>query len=315
MTSKRDPRREIWGYVPAVVSPFNPAGDLLIDRFAEVVRWHLDRGADGICVAGDNGEAWSLTADDRRRLAETAVGVVGGRVHVTMGASATTARQTIENAEIAAEGGVDSLMITPQAYVMKATPTEILRRYKAINKAVPLPILLYNSPRRTGGVNVDIDLLGALCDALPVIGLKESSRDFFHLSHVIRHFAERISVLVGPGHYVFPGLALGATGFLATGAEFLGDAVRRLQPLAAAKPCAEARDLHHALTTVYETLMGTGTWPAALKAGLNMIGVPAGVPREPVEPLRPRDSRKLQGVFADLGLLPGSRATGEAGGA
>ena len=179
MTSKRDPRREIWGYVPAVVSHFNPAGDLLIERFAEVVRWHLDRGADGICVAGDNGEAWSLTADDRRRLAETAVGVVGGRVHVTMGASATTARQTIENAEIAAEGGVDSLMITPQAYVMKATPTEVLRRYKAINKAVPLPILLYNSPRRTGGVNVDIDLLGALCDALPVIGLKESSRDFF----------------------------------------------------------------------------------------------------------------------------------------
>ena len=315
MTSKRDPRREIWGYVPAVVSPFNPAGDLLIERFAEVVRWHLDRGADGICVAGDNGEAWSLTADDRRRLAETAVGVVGGRVHVTMGASATTARQTIENAEIAAEGGVDSLMITPQAYVMKATPTEVLRRYKAINKAVPLPILLYNSPRRTGGVNVDIDLLGALCDALPVIGLKESSRDFFHLSHVIRHFAERISVLVDPGHYVFPGLALGATGFLATGAEFLGDAVRRIPPLAAAEPCAEARDLHHALTTVYETLMGTGTWPAALKAGLNMIGVPAGVPREPVEPLRPRDSRKLQGVLADLGLLPGSRATGEAGGA
>ena len=306
MATKRNPRREIWGYVPAVVSPFDAAGDLMIDRFAEVVRWHLDRGADGICVAGDNGEAWSLSAEDRKRLAETAVRVGGRAAHITMGVSATTARQTIAKAAIAAEAGVDSLMITPQSYVMKASPGEILRRYKAINKAVPLPVLLYNSPRRTGGVNIDVNTLAALCDALPVVGLKESARDFFHLSQVIRQFSHRISVLVGPGHYVFPGLALGAAGFLATGAEFLGDAVRRIQPLAAAKPCAEARDLHHALTTVYETLMSVGTWPSALKAGLNMIGVPAGVPREPVEPLSPRDSRKLQGVLGGLGLLTGA---------
>ena len=306
MAVKRNPRREIWGYVPAVISPFNAAGDLMIDRFAEVVQWHLDRGADGICVAGDNGEAWSLSAEDRKRLAATAVRVGGRTAHITMGVSATTARQTIANAAIAAEAGVDSLMITPQSYVMKASPGEILRRYKAINKAVPVPILLYNSPRRTGGVNIGLDTLAALCDALPVVGLKESARDFFHLSHVIRHFSRRISVLVGPAHYVFPGLALGAAGFLATGAEFLRDAVRRIQPLAAAQPCAEARDLHHALTTVYETLMGLGTWPSALKAGLNMIGVPAGVPREPVEPLSPRDSRKLQGVLDGLGLLTGA---------
>ncbi|MDP7650077.1 MAG: dihydrodipicolinate synthase family protein [Rhodospirillales bacterium] len=306
MVAKKNPRREIWGYVPAVVSPFNAAGDLMIDRFAEVVQWHLDRGADGICVAGDNGEAWSLDAEDRKQLAETAVGVANRTAHITMGVSATTARQTITNAAIAAEAGVDSLMITPQSYVMKASHGEILRRYKAINKAVPLPILLYNSPRRTGGVNIDIDTLGTLCDALPVIGIKESSRDFFHQSHVIRHFAQRISVLIGPGHYVFPGLALGATGFLATGAEFLGDAVRRIQPLAAVKPSDEARDLHHALTAVYETLMSIGTWPAAVKAGLNMIGVPAGVPREPVEPLSTRDSRKLQGVLDKLGLLGGA---------
>ena len=312
MANKRDARREIHGYVPAVVSPFNAAGELMVDHFAEVVGWHLDRGADGICVAGDNGEAWALTPDDRRRLARTATEVVAGRVHVTMGASAPTARQTIENAAIAAEAGVDSLMITPQSYVLKATRSEIVGRYKTVHKAVPLPILLYNSPRRTGGVNMDVDVLGALSDALPVIGLKESSRDFFHLSHVIRRLGRRISILVGPAHYVFPGLALGAAGFLATGAEFLGDSVRRVRPLAAARPGPEARDMHHSLTVVYETLMGTGTWPAALKAGLNMIGVPAGVPREPVEPLSPKDSRKLQTVLDDLGLLTGTRpaATG-----
>ena len=312
MTSDSKMRRPLRGYVPAVVSPFRPSGALMEDAFADIVAWHLDQGADGICVAGDNGEAWALTADDRRRLAAAAVHVAAGRAHVTMGVSATTARQTIDNAAIAAAAGVDSLMITPQAYVMKATPTEIVRRYKAIHKAVPLPILLYNSPRRTSGVNIDVATLVALCDELPVIGLKESSRDFFHLSHVLHHVGRRIAVLVGPAHYVFPGLALGAAGFLATGAEFLRARVKRIPALAKGRPGPEAGALHYALMRIYETLMGTGTWPAALKAGLAMIGQPAGLPREPVQPLAPKDQAALRSVLEELNAIPRRTAVSDA---
>jgi len=64
------------------------------------------------------------------------------------------------------------------------------------------------------------------------------------------------------------------------------------------------RLLHHKLTVIYQTLMGIGTWPAALKAGLQMIGQPAGVPRDPVLPLGPADQEKLRRVFAELELLP-----------
>lgn len=306
-------KRPLHGYVPAVVTPFAPSGALRIDDFARLVSWHLKQGADGICVAGDNGEAWSLSAEDRKALAETAVKVAHAKgAHVTMGVSSTTAKQTIANAEVAAAAGVDSLMITPQSYVMKATPSEIVRRYKAINRAVPLPVLLYNSPRRTNGVNLDLDTMDALTNEIPVIGLKESARDFFHMSHVLRRFSNRFSILIGPAHYVFPGLALGAAGFLATGAEFLGPKVKRIIPLAKAKPSDEGRELHDALTCVYETLMGIGTWPAALKAGLNMIGLPAGVPREPVEPLQPKDVRRLEKVLDDHGLLSGLRTAGAA---
>ena len=53
-------------------------------------------------------------------------------------------------------------------------------------------------------------------------------------------------------------------------------------------PNDEYRKLHHSLTVIYETLMGLGTWPASLKAALNLIGQPAGVPREPVQALAPK---------------------------
>ena len=160
-------RREevvVEGSVPAVVTPFDENGNLMLDRFEQVVAWHLEQGADGICVAGDNGEAWSLTPDERRSLAEAAVRIVGGRVPVLMGASAPMARQTIAQAEIAANAGVDALMTGPQSYVLRATTAEIVDRFTAVHQAVPLPIVAYNSPRRTG-LTLDVKTLGAVCDA------------------------------------------------------------------------------------------------------------------------------------------------------
>ena len=75
----------IEGFVPAVVTPFNEAGDMMADQLARIVEWHLGEGADAICIAGDNGEAWTLTPDDRKQLAETTVKTVAGRVRGSSG--------------------------------------------------------------------------------------------------------------------------------------------------------------------------------------------------------------------------------------
>ena len=298
--------RPIEGNVSAVVTPFDEAGELLVDDFAEIVRWHLANGADGICIAGDNGEAWALTLEDRRRIAETAAKVVSGTVPLVMGASAPTARQTIALAEVAAEAGVDAIMTGPQAYVLKATSREIVGRFEAIHQAVPLPILLYNSPRRTG-LNLDVTTFGAICDAVPVVGVKEASRDFFHLTHIIHHFGKQVPVLIGPCPFIFPGLALGARGFISTGPELFGKAAARIRAMASENPSEESRELHYRLTRIYETLMRTGTWPAAIKAALNLLGVPAGLPREPVQPLTADDREKLERVMGELYLLDDTR--------
>jgi len=53
---------------------------------------------------------------------------------------------------------------------------------------------------------------------------------------------------------------------------------------------------------VYEMMMGTGTWPAALKAALNLLGQPAGVPREPVMPLTGADLEKVARTMRACGL-------------
>jgi 4-hydroxy-tetrahydrodipicolinate synthase len=217
------------------------------------------------------------------------------------GCSAPAAAQTVRYARAAADAGANGLLLLPQTYVLKATREELLRRVETVAKAVPLPIVAYNSPRRTG-IDLTLDDLDALMGVAPIIGIKESNRDFFHHTHLLQRFRDRLSIMVGPCHYIFPGLALGAAGFIATGPELLGPDAGRITALGALAPGAEQAQLHYKLTVLYQTLMGTGTWPSALKAALNLLGQPAGVPRDPVLPLPPEQVDKLRRTMTELGL-------------
>ncbi|WP_137178022.1 dihydrodipicolinate synthase family protein [Roseomonas sp. AR75] len=294
-------RETAFGPIPAVVTPFTEAGEIMEDAFREVVERQIAIGAGGICVAGDNGESWTLDAAERGRLTRLAVEQARGRVPVILGASAPTARGTIAYGRVALEAGAAGLLVMPQPYVLKATREELLRRFDALAKAVDLPIVAYNTPRRSG-IDLTVDDIMAICDAAPVVAIKESSRDFFHHTHLLHRLRDRISVLTGPSHYILPCVALGARGFIATGPELLGKDCARIMPLGAAAPSDEGRAMHQKLTVLYQMLMGTGTWPAALKAALNLLGWPAGVPREPVLALAGAELDKVRRTLDELGL-------------
>lgn len=298
----------VHGNVPAIVTPFDAAGEIRYGDFAQLVRWHLGNGVDGICVAGDNGESWTLSLEERRRLAETAVQIAAKKVPVVMGASGISAKQSIAYAEVAAAAGVDALMIGPQAYVMKATTRELVQRMETIHRAVPLPIVLYNSPRRTN-ISLTIDAMRAITEAVNVVGLKEASREFFYVSHVIHHFADKLAVLIGPAPFIIPGIQLGAAGFISSGPELFDGVASKLMSIAGKPLTPELRTLHYRLTRIYETLMSLGTWPAALKAGHALIGQPGGVPRDPVLPLGEADIATLSAVMTEVGIAhSGKRA-------
>ena len=294
-------RSGLHGFVPAVVTPFAADGSIVEADFRAMVDHLIACGATAICVAGDNGESWTLTADERRRLTELAVDAAG-QVPIITGVSAPGSAATIANAHAARAGGAAALLAMPQTYVLKATRAELLARFAALADAVDLPVVVYNSPRRTG-IELSLDDLDAVLGVARVIGIKESNRDFFHLTHLIDRFRERLAIMVGPSHYILPGLALGAAGFIATGPELLGPAAGRIAALAQEVPGPEYRATHAKLTRLYEMLMGTGTWPSSLKAALALQGLPAGIPRDPVQPLDVAATAVLRVSMDALGLL------------
>ncbi|MEM7729151.1 MAG: dihydrodipicolinate synthase family protein [Pseudomonadota bacterium] len=293
--------REIAGFVPALVTPFNTDGELQLDAFRHIAEHFMALGANGLCVAGDNGESWALTSSERTALTRIAVEVSGGRVPVIVGVSATMTQQCLAYAEDAKAAGADAVLAMPQTYVLKADRRELLARFQAL-ATVGLPIVLYNSPRRAG-LSLTIDDIEAILTVAPVVAIKESSRDFFHLTHLIARLGKTISVMTGPAHFIVPSLALGAAGFIATGPELLGAQASKLCEAARGAPTEGLAETHYRLTRIYELLMRLGTWPSALKAALDLQGLPAGSPREPVLELNKSARRELATTLADLGLI------------
>ncbi len=294
-------RQDLHGFVPAVVTPFD--GDGVIDEkaFGSLAEWLVSLGATAVCVAGDNGESWALSPAEYGRLTNLAVAAVD--VPVIAGCSAPTLNGSLDRARAAAENGAAALLMMPPTYVLKGSRAEIVGRYEKVAAAVPLPIIAYNSPRRVG-YSLSLDDLAAVIDAAPVIGIKESHRDFFHHTHLLERFSDVLSIMTGPSHFVLPSLALGAKGCIATGPELIGTAAGRLAGVASAGPTPEYAEVHFRLTAIYELLMSVGTWPSALKAALNLLGQPAGLPRDPVMPLAGVDLDKLRAGMVAAGLSP-----------
>lgn len=294
-------KEDLHGFVPAVVTPFDEAGNIMEDAFQSLVSWLIGQGATAICVSGDNGESWSLSAAEKGRLTRLAVDEAAGRVPVITGCSATTLKNSVDYAQAAKENGAAAVLSMPQTYVLKTTRDELLDRFEKLNAAVDMPIVAYNSPRRAG-LDLSIDDIAAIMDVAPIIGIKESNRDYFHHTHLINRFADKMAIMVGPCHYIMPGIALGAHGFIATGPEFLGANTANIASLAKEKPGSKQADIHYKLTVLYELLMGNSTWPAAFKAALNLIGQPAGVPRDPVHPATGDVVDTIKRTFDDLGI-------------
>lgn len=294
-------KEDLHGFVPAVVTPFNEAGDIMEDAYQDLVNWLIAQGASAICVSGDNGESWALSAEEKGRLTKIAVDTSAGRVPVITGCSAPTLKTSVEFALEAKENGASAVLSMPQTYVLKTTRDELLSRFEKLNAAIDMPIVAYNSPRRAG-LNLSVDDIGAIMDVAPIIGIKESNRDYFHHTHLINRFADKMAIMVGPCHYIMPAIALGAHGFIATGPEFLGADTANIASLAKEKPGEKQAEIHYKLTRLYELLMGLGTWPASFKAALNLIGQPAGVPRDPVHPATDDDVDTIKKTFDELGI-------------
>lgn len=290
------------GVYPALTTPFHADLSLDVAGLARLTDAVIGDGVHGLVVNGCTGESWSLSADERATVFRTTVEAARGRVPVIAGCSAQTAAETLAKVRQAAEAGCAIAMISPPWYIMPGQD-EIMAHYRKILAATPLPVLLYNIPRRTG-VSFTVDMVDRLADDPNVIGIKESSKDWGLLSSVIRRCRDRISVFAG--YASFFGLAAlceGAAGYIDSGTPVFGAKSLAFHRAATTGDLDTARALQSDMERMLTAYFGLGTFPASIKAALELLGRPGGPTRDPIRPLDPAQRETLRKLMVASGLI------------
>ena len=297
----KDPNfRGVW---PALTTPFRDDLSLDADALGRLTEVVIGDGVHGLVVNGCTGESWALTADERATVFRATVEAARGRVQVVAGCSAQTAGEVLGKIKQAEAAGCAGAMVSPPWYIMPG-PEEIMEYYRKVLAATPLPVLLYNIPRRTG-VSLTVDMVDRLADHPRVIGIKESSKDWGLLSSVIRRTRDRISVFAG--YASFFGLAAlceGAVGYIDSGTPVFGKRSVQFYHAATTGDLETARRIQAEMEQMLSSYFGLGTFPASIKAALDLLGRPGGPTREPIRPLDAAQREALRKTMTAQGLLP-----------
>ena len=291
------------GVIPALTTPFREDRSLDLDAFRRLVELVVADGVHGLLVNGCTGESWALDDDERMQVFEAAVQQAAGRVPVIVGCGAMLAKKAIAKVRQAERAGCDAVMIQPPSYVMPSED-EVRDYYLEIVRATSLPVVVYNIPRRTG-IHLSVNLVERLADEPNVVALKESSKDFLVLSEMIRRLGDRIAVFAG--YAALLGMAAiteGAVGYMDSTTPVIGARSVEFFEAARSGNITRARILQAEMVRLNAGFFGVGTFPAGVKAALDLLGRPGGYTRDPIKPLDGSARAKIRGVLEEVGLLP-----------
>src|SRR5580704_8060513 len=196
----------------ALITPFRR--DLSLDEEAlrRLVRRQVEAGVDFLVPCGTTGESPTLTHEEQNRVVEITVEEAAGKTPVVAGAGGNNTAHVIEMArEFAARGANGILSVAP--YYNKPTQEGLYQHYKAIAEAVPLPIIVYNIPGRTG-VNVEPSTLVRLAQIDNIVGVKEATGNISGMAVVCASVPKGFSVLSGDDAITLPLMTLGGSGVI-----------------------------------------------------------------------------------------------------
>jgi 4-hydroxy-tetrahydrodipicolinate synthase len=285
----------------AMVTPFGRDGSLDAEGAADVARWLVDHGSDGLVLAGTTGEAPTLDDDEKLTLWRTVRAAVD--VPLLAGAGTYDTRHSVGLARRAAETGVDGLLlVTP--YYNRPPPAGIEAHFRAIAGATDLPVVLYDVPVRTGR-RIDTDMLIRLAHEVPtVVGLKDAAGDPGTTARVIAEAGDGFNVYSGDDAMTLPLLGVGAVGVIGVATHWAGDLMAEMIAAYDKGDLAAARQTNSRLAPSYGVEVGP-SWvqTSAAKAALAELGVHEGPCRLPLPPVSDAARAAVREVLTELGLL------------
>jgi len=168
----RENMRGVWA---AALTPFTP-GSLAIDEAAmrrNFRHWIEDLGIDGFFVAGKQGEFFSMTLEERKRIFEITLEETQGKAGSIMSCSDQNMETVIELARHAEKIGATSIVVhAPVLHFTHRQDETLYQYYKTISEEVGLAIALWSHP--DSGYLMSPELCARIAELPNIVAIKYS---------------------------------------------------------------------------------------------------------------------------------------------
>jgi 4-hydroxy-tetrahydrodipicolinate synthase len=196
----------IHGVYAAVLTPRLADDSVDVIALRKLLEFLLLRGVTGFALNGATGEFCLTTPEHLEMLLRVAQEVCAGKAELLCGVGAAGLQGSIALAAIAEKHGVKGLLL-PMPYFFPYQQQDLEAFCRAVAATTTLPILLYNLPQVTSGL--EKETVRRLITEVPnIIGIKDSSGSLDILEDLTSHGVDACRI-VGNDSALSPALLRG----------------------------------------------------------------------------------------------------------
>jgi 4-hydroxy-tetrahydrodipicolinate synthase len=264
----------------AVITPFDKNGKVDEKALEKVINNLVYGGVNYLVMLGTTAETPTLRKEEKAQVIDIAKETIDGRVPFVLGIGGNNTYEILETIGHQDFDAIDAILsVSP--YYNKPSQEGLYQHYKAIAKAAPVPVILYNVPTRTS-TNISAQTALRLAyDFKNIIGIKEASGNFDQCMQIVKGKPEHFLVISGDDCLTLPLMSIGFDGVISVIANALPKEFSDMIRACRRGDFEEARRIHYSLIDVTNLIYLEGN-PVGIKALMEIKGMCANEIRLPL---------------------------------
>ena len=289
------------GSLVALVTPFDDNNRVDYASLKRLIDFHVERGTDGLVVAGTTGESATLSRSEHIELVGRAIEIARGRLPIIAGTGSNSTAQTIDLSLAVADPGIAAyLVVVP--YYNKPTQEGLAQHFTAVADAVARPVMMYNVPGRTVADMLP-DTVARLAKHDNIFGIKEATGDIDRLKQIQALVDDSFMLYSGDDFTVLPFIEQGGHGVVTVSGNVAPEQVSRLCKLALAGQRQGAAALDETLQPLNKALFVESN-PIQVKWAVSEMGLMEPHIRLPLTPYSEQFHDQMRSAMRVAGVTP-----------
>lgn len=261
----------LYGTGVALITPFNDDSSVDVAGLQRVVEHTIKGGVDYLVLLGTTAETATLTTAEKSLVIQTVIDANAGRLPLILGVGGNNTALVVEElTTINLSEFIAILSVSP--YYNKPTQEGIYQHFKAISKASPKPVIVYNVPSRTGSNMLPETTLRLANDFENIIAIKEACGNMLQIKEIINSKPKNFLVISGDDATALPTVLAGGAGVISVIGQGIPNEFSKMIRLGMEQNVGEAYEIHHRLEDGMHLIFEEGN-PAGIKAIFEILGI------------------------------------------